>query len=88
MLGHHVDSVLGAYCMNDKIWITRFTLIVKAFGTLLAFLYILDNFNRDMPIDSRIWTMFWLSVGLDLLILIRVLSEQFKGKPKPPEKDL
>lgn len=74
--------------MNDKIWITRFTLIVKSVGTLLAFLYILDNFNQGKPVESRIWTLFWLSVGVDLLILIRALFEQFKRKPKPPEKDL
>lgn len=74
--------------MNDKIWITRFTLMVKAGGTLLAFLYILDNFNQSKAVDSRIWTLFWLSVSVDLLILIRAIFEQFKRKPKPPEKDL
>lgn len=74
--------------MNDKKWIVRYALILNGIVMLLSFLYILDNFNRSLAVDSRIWALFWTTVGLNLLVIIKGIFEQFKRKPKPPEKDM
>lgn len=74
--------------MNDKKWILRYALVVNGILMLLSLLYILDNFNRSLAVDSRIWTLFWITVGINLLVVFKSIFEQFKRKPKPPEKDM